>query len=138
MRYRAANRAGRVEFVIGGHDALSEFEDVVGSPQADTILGDGTENKLDGGVGNDTLESGGGGGEAFGGPGTDDCSGFTVENSCGPESGAPPGVASVIPASFARRAKIAAVRGERCRIWNEATPHGVLPSLPPSFPWVIR
>jgi len=79
-----------------GHDTLSEFEDVVGSPQADTIVGDGAENRLDGGVGNDTLESGGGGGEAFGGPGTDACSGFTVENSCGPETGAPPGVASVI------------------------------------------
>ena len=69
---------------------------MVGSPQADTIIGDGAENRLDGGVGNDTLESGGGGGEAFGGPGSDNCSGFTVENSCGPETGPPPGVASVI------------------------------------------
>ena len=68
---------------------------MVGSPQADTIIGDGEENKLDGGVGNDTLESGGGGGEAFGGPGSDECSGFAVENSCGPEAGPPAGGAYV-------------------------------------------
>ncbi len=69
---------------------------MVGSPQADTIIGDGTPNQLDGGVGNDTLESGGGGGTAFGGPGSDDCNGFTVENSCGPELGPPPGLAYAI------------------------------------------
>ncbi len=79
-----------------GHDDLAGFEDVVGSPQGDTIVGDGEFNRLDGGVGNDTLESGGGGGEAFGGPGDDDCNGFAVENSCGPEPGPPPGGASVI------------------------------------------
>ncbi len=79
-----------------GHDDLSGFEDVVGSPQPDTIVGDGEANRLDGGVGDDTLESGGGGGEAFGGPGSDDCAGFTVENSCGPEAGPPPGGAYVI------------------------------------------
>jgi len=79
-----------------GHDDLSGFEDVVGSPQADTLVGDGEANRLDGGVGDDTLNSGGGGGEAFGGPGSDDCTGFTVENSCGPEAGPPPGGAYVI------------------------------------------
>jgi Ca2+-binding RTX toxin-like protein len=79
-----------------GHDQLSGFEDVVGSPQGDTIVGDASPNRLDGGVGNDTLESGGGGGEAFGGPGTDNCVGFTVDHSCGPELGAPSGMASVI------------------------------------------
>ena len=79
-----------------GHDKLSGFEDVVGSPQGDTILGDGISNRLDGGVGNDTLKAGGGGGEALGGPGTDDCSGFAIENSCGVEEGAPAGAASVI------------------------------------------
>jgi Ca2+-binding RTX toxin-like protein len=78
-----------------GHDDLGGFEDVVGSPQADTILGDDSPNRLDGGVGNDTLESGGGGGEAFGGPGSDACNGFAVENSCGPELGPPPGSAYV-------------------------------------------
>ena len=69
-----------------GHDALGGFEDVVGSPQADTIVGDSSFNRLDGGVGDDTLTAGGGGGDAYGGPGTDACSGFSAENSCGPEA----------------------------------------------------
>ncbi|MGE0507128.1 MAG: calcium-binding protein, partial [Solirubrobacterales bacterium] len=73
-----------------GHDKLSGFEDVVGSPQGDELLGDGDGNKLDGGVGDDELRSGGNQGEAFGGPGDDDCQGFTVENSCGPEPTTPP------------------------------------------------
>jgi Ca2+-binding RTX toxin-like protein len=79
-----------------GHDHLSEFEDVVGSPQPDTIVGDNERNRLDGGVGDDTLDAGGGGGEAYGGPGSDECNGFEVENSCGPEQGPPPGGAYVI------------------------------------------
>jgi Ca2+-binding RTX toxin-like protein len=79
-----------------GHDDLGGFEDVVGSPQGDTLVGDSGPNRLDGGVGDDTLDSGGGGGEAFGGPGSDSCNGFAVENSCGPESGPPPGLAFVI------------------------------------------
>jgi Ca2+-binding RTX toxin-like protein len=79
-----------------GHDKLSGFEDVVGSPQGDTIMGDGSMNRLDGGVGDDDLMAGGGGGEALGGPGNDECTGFNVENSCGPEEGAPAGAASVI------------------------------------------
>ena len=69
---------------------------MVGSPQGDTIVGDANPNRLDGGVGNDVLDSGGGGGEAYGGPGTDSCTGFSVDHSCGPETGAPPGAASVI------------------------------------------
>jgi Ca2+-binding RTX toxin-like protein len=76
-----------------GHDDLSGFEDVVGSPQSDTIVGDGSPNRLDGGVGDDTLDSGGGGGVAFGGPGTDSCNGFDVESSCGPEAAPPAGAA---------------------------------------------
>jgi Ca2+-binding RTX toxin-like protein len=72
-----------------GHDTLSEFEDVVGSPQGDTISGDAGPNRIDGGVGDDTLVEGGGGGEAFGGPGSDSCTGFAVQSSCGPEA-APP------------------------------------------------
>jgi Ca2+-binding RTX toxin-like protein len=79
-----------------GHDALVGFEDVVGSPQADTIVGDDIANRLDGGVGDDTLLAGGGGGVAYGGPGSDDCNGFSVENSCGPEPGPPPGAAYVV------------------------------------------
>jgi Ca2+-binding RTX toxin-like protein len=102
VSYASATRGGvTVDLASGnakgdGHDTLSGFEDVVGSPQADTIVGDGNENRLDGGVGNDDLDSGGGGGTAFGGPGTDDCNGFSVENSCGPELGPPPGIAYAI------------------------------------------
>ncbi len=102
VSYASASRGG-IEVDLStdkakgdGHDKISEFEDVVGSPQADTIVGDGDDNKLDGGVGNDTLESGGDDGEAFGGPGTDECDGFAVENSCGPEPSPPPGGAYVI------------------------------------------
>ncbi|HWC08783.1 MAG TPA: hypothetical protein VG458_07000, partial [Solirubrobacterales bacterium] len=78
-----------------GHDDLAGFEAVVGSPQGDTITGDPEAHKLDGGVGDDTLISGGGG-EAFGGPGSDECEGFAVENSCGPEEPPPPGTSFVI------------------------------------------
>jgi Ca2+-binding RTX toxin-like protein len=79
-----------------GHDDLSGFEDVVGSAQSDTIVGDGQNNRIDGGVGDDTLVSGGGGGQAFGGPGTDNCEGFAVETSCGPETAPPTGLAYAI------------------------------------------
>jgi Ca2+-binding RTX toxin-like protein len=102
VSYATATRSG-VQVSLGankakgdGHDDLDGFEDVVGSPQGDTIVGDGSANKLDGGVGDDTLESGGGGGIAYGGPGTDSCNGFSVEDSCGPETGPPPGAAFVI------------------------------------------
>jgi Ca2+-binding RTX toxin-like protein len=99
VSYASATRGGiQINLAAGqakgdGHDNLSGFEDVVGSPQADTIVGDGQANRLDGGVGDDTLESGGGGGEAFGGPGTDTCNGFTAETSCGPEPSPPPSLA---------------------------------------------
>ena len=56
---------------------------MVGSPQGDTIVGDGNANRLDGGVGDDTLQSGGGGGIAYGGPGSDDCSGFASRTPAG-------------------------------------------------------
>jgi Ca2+-binding RTX toxin-like protein len=73
-----------------GHDTLQNFEDVVGSPQGDDIVGDGGANRLDGGVGDDDLNGAGGGDEAFGGAGTDGCSAFVVEHSCGAEP-SPPG-----------------------------------------------
>jgi Ca2+-binding RTX toxin-like protein len=79
-----------------GHDSLEGFEDIVGSAQADTLTGDGTGNRLDGGVGDDTLVSGGGAGEAFGGPGTDSCVGFAVEHSCGTEPAPPSGAAYAV------------------------------------------
>ena len=102
VSYASATRSGVIVSLQSnkakgdGHDGLSGFEDVVGSPQGDTLVGDGSPNRLDGGVGDDTLDSGGGGGEAFGGPGSDNCDGFAVESSCGPEIGPPPGTASVI------------------------------------------
>lgn len=99
VSYASATRGGvQVSLAAGtakgdGHDTLSGFEDVVGSPQGDMIVGDGQANRLDGGVGNDTLESGGGGGQAFGGPGSDTCNGFSAETSCGPEPSPPPNLA---------------------------------------------
>jgi Ca2+-binding RTX toxin-like protein len=102
VSYASATRGGViVDLGAGrakgdGHDELSGFEDVVGSPQGDTILGDGNPNRLDGGVGDDMLDAGGGGGVAYGGPGSDNCNGFSVENSCGPEIGPPPGLAYAI------------------------------------------
>ena len=102
VSYASATRGGvKVNLALDkakgdGHDDLADFEDVVGSPQADEIVGDGEGNKLDGGVGNDELASGGAAGEAYGGPGDDECNGFTVENSCGPEEGPPAGGAFVV------------------------------------------
>lgn len=102
VSYASATRGGIIVDLASnkakgdGHDDLGGFEDVVGSPQGDTIVGDGSTNRLDGGVGDDSLDSGGGGGEAFGGPGTDQCNGFAVENSCGPEKAPPAGLAFVI------------------------------------------
>ena len=91
VSYASATRSGVIVSLAAnkakgdGHDDLGGFEDVVGSPQGDTIVGNGLQNRIDGGVGDDNLQSGGGGGQAFGGPGSDDCGGFSVETSCGPE-----------------------------------------------------
>ncbi|HEX5982637.1 MAG TPA: calcium-binding protein [Solirubrobacterales bacterium] len=99
VSYASATRSGVVVSLAAGkakgdgHDDLSGFEDVVGSPQGDTISGDGTPNRIDGGVGNDALQSGGGGGHAFGGPGSDNCDGFAAQTSCGPEPSPPPSLA---------------------------------------------
>jgi Ca2+-binding RTX toxin-like protein len=99
VSYATATRGGIQVNLAGGtakgdgHDNLSGFEDVVGSPQGDTIVGDGQSNRIDGGVGDDDLNSGGGAGQAFGGPGTDTCDGFSSETSCGPEPSPPPSLA---------------------------------------------
>ncbi len=100
VSYASATRRG-VSVDLGtsqskgdGQDSLNGFEDVVGSPQGDTIAGDGAPNRLDGGIGDDALLSGGGGGEAFGGPGTDTCTGFALVSSCGAEAAPPPNTAS--------------------------------------------
>jgi len=78
-----------------GHDTLQGFEDVVGSPQGDNIVGDGGVNRLDGGVGNDDMSGAGGADEAFGGAGSDDCQAFSVEHSCGAEEN-PPGDGTLV------------------------------------------
>jgi Ca2+-binding RTX toxin-like protein len=99
VSYGSATRGGvQVSLAAGkakgdGHDDLGGFEDVVGSPQGDTIVGDGSSNRIDGGLGDDSLDSAGGGGEAFGGPGSDNCNGFDAETSCGPEPPPPAGMA---------------------------------------------
>jgi Ca2+-binding RTX toxin-like protein len=96
VSYESATRGGVIvnlgasQAKGDGHDSIAGFEDIVGSPQADTLSGDGGTNRLDGSVGDDNLSGGGGAGdEAFGGPGSDNCSGFAASSSCGPEAGPP-------------------------------------------------
>jgi Ca2+-binding RTX toxin-like protein len=95
VSYESASRDG-IQINLGsgqakgdGHDTIAGFEDMVGSPQPDTLVGDGGPNRLDGGVGDDKLDGGGGGDEAFGGAGTDTCHNFAAESSCGPEQPPP-------------------------------------------------
>ncbi len=102
VSYASAARGGvTINLAAGlakgdGQDRLSGFEDAVGSPQGDRIFGNEALNRLDGGVGDDDLDGGGGGtSEAYGGPGSDKCDGFALEDSCGPEAGAPPGAVAV-------------------------------------------
>jgi len=55
----------------GGHDTLVSIENLIGSPQGDTLTGGATSNTLTGGVGDDTLSGGGGNDFLIGGPGQD-------------------------------------------------------------------
>ncbi|HVY79147.1 MAG TPA: calcium-binding protein, partial [Solirubrobacterales bacterium] len=95
VSYSSATRgAVTVDLATGrskgdGHDTLTGFEDVVGSPQGDTLIGDGEVNRLDGGVGDDDLDGMGGPDEAYGGAGNDQCNGFATEHSCGLEESPP-------------------------------------------------
>jgi len=66
----------------GGEDTLSGVEDVVGSPFADTIVGNAEPNSLYGGGGIDELLGGGDGDRAFGGSGLDRCLAVAVAESC--------------------------------------------------------
>ncbi len=91
VSYASATRQGViVDLETGlargdGHDALSQFEDVVGSAQDDELEGNPGTNRLDGGVGDDALDGDGGPDEAFGGAGSDECEQFSVKHSCGDE-----------------------------------------------------
>lgn len=57
-----------------GTDTISQFENVIGSSQADLLTGDGGANRLDGGAGNDTLAGGLGNDTLVGGTGVDTAS----------------------------------------------------------------
>jgi Ca2+-binding RTX toxin-like protein len=71
------------------NEHMEGIEDAIGGSGNDTIIGSSeTENRLDGGPGDDHLEAAGPGDDAFGGPGTDQCTGgFAQETSCGPSAG---------------------------------------------------
>ncbi len=102
VSYASATRSGViVDLASGrskgdGHDTMQGFEDVVGSPQGDDIVGDGGINRIDGGVGDDDLDGLAGADEAFGGAGTDQCDRFATEHSCGAEESPPAGGTFVI------------------------------------------
>lgn len=88
--YRTAGGPIEVDLVrgvVGGAEAerLSGIEDVVGGLADDVLTGSGwAHNRLEGGAGDDRLLGGMPGDEAFGGPGSDLCSGpFAVSSSCG-------------------------------------------------------
>ena len=58
------------------NEHLEGIEDAIGGSGADTLIGSSEPNRLDGGPGNDHLEAAAGGGDAaFGGPGSDQCTG---------------------------------------------------------------
>jgi Ca2+-binding RTX toxin-like protein len=69
-------------------ERLVGIEDVLGGNGNDTLIGDGSANRLDGGPGDDDLQASGAGDAAFGGPGSDSCTGgFSSLNSCGVATG---------------------------------------------------
>jgi Ca2+-binding RTX toxin-like protein len=72
------------------NEHLTGIEDAIGGSGDDTLIGSaGTPNRLDGGPGDDRLLAVGPEDEAFGGPGSDTCTGgFSAETSCGPMQGA--------------------------------------------------
>lgn len=76
-----------------GEDTLRGIEDVVGTPFADTIVGDAQPNDLYGGSGIDELVGAGAGDAAFGGTGPDLCREVANADFC--ELEAPPGYKAV-------------------------------------------
>jgi Ca2+-binding RTX toxin-like protein len=70
-----------------GHDRLFRLEDIEGSAFRDTLIGDGSDNRINGGPGDDTLIGGGGVDELVGGQGSDGCQGAKGNTvSCGKEA----------------------------------------------------
>ncbi len=63
-------------------DTLSGFEDVRGSPQNDTLIGDGGSNQLFGWLGDDVLEGGAGNDRLAGNQGTDRADGGVGADRC--------------------------------------------------------
>jgi Ca2+-binding RTX toxin-like protein len=69
-------------------ERLSGIEDVLGGNGNDTLVGNGSVNRLDGGPGDDSLRASHSGDAAFGGPGSDTCTdGFALLDSCGAAAG---------------------------------------------------
>jgi len=58
----------------GRTEAMTGFENLIGSPNSDVIIGTDGANMLEGGSGGDTLRGGGGDDTIFGGDGDDDIS----------------------------------------------------------------
>lgn len=69
-----------------GHDRLFRFEDLEGSAFADTLIGDGEANLIEGGAGDDAIRGGGGADELDGGQGSDSCASASARTSCGREA----------------------------------------------------
>lgn len=80
---RVSLRTGRA--TGDGRDRLRRFENVVGSPFDDVLIGDRRANRLYGGPGEDTLIGGGGRDTLTGGAGSDRCRGAPAarRRSCG-------------------------------------------------------
>jgi Ca2+-binding RTX toxin-like protein len=66
----------------GPREFVLKIENVVGSPFADTLVGDRGSNLIDGGYGDDELHGLDGGDTARGGPGSDKCTDFERLTSC--------------------------------------------------------
>ncbi len=78
-----------------GHDRLFRLEDIEGSAFRDTLIGDGSDNRIVGGPGDDMLLGGGSADELIGGQGSDACQGAKGHTiSCGKE--APPKASAYI------------------------------------------
>jgi Ca2+-binding RTX toxin-like protein len=85
--YENSPRPVRLDLARGvatgwGRDRLRSFEDVVGSPRADRLLGSRVRNYIWGLGGADLIDGRAGRDHAFGGPGRDTCLRSEVRSSC--------------------------------------------------------